>query len=44
MVIKKMYKYECKAGVYESDTLVGLLWERFKHKLWHLRTHGKWID
>ena len=28
-----MYKYECKAGIYESDTLVGLLWERFKHKL-----------
>ena len=39
-----MYKYECNAGTYESDTLIGLLWERFKHKLWHLRTHGKGMD
>ena len=39
-----MYKYECNAGTYESDTLIGLLWERFKHKLWHLRKHGKWMD
>ena len=39
-----VYKFECKAGTYESDTLIGLLWERFRHKLWHLRKHGKWID
>ena len=39
-----VYKYECKAGTYESDTLIGLLWERFTHKLWHLKEHGKWMD
>ena len=39
-----MYKYECKAGIYESDTIIGLLWERFKHRLWHLRKQGRWID
>ena len=35
-----MYKYECKAGVYESDTLFGLLWEMFRHRLWQ----GGWIE
>ena len=39
-----MYKYECKAGVYKSDTLFGLLWEMFTHRLCHLRKHGKWMD
>ena len=39
-----MYKYKCKAGVYESDTLFGLLWEMFRHRLWHLRKHGRWMD
>jgi len=39
-----MYKYECDAGVYESDTLFGLLWEMFTHRLWHLRKHGRWMD
>lgn len=42
--IRTMYKYECKTGVYESDTLVGLLWEMFTHRLWHLKEHGKWMD
>ena len=39
-----MYKYECSAGVYESDTLFGLLWEMLKHRFWHLRKHGRWMD
>jgi len=39
-----MYKYICKAGTYSSDSLFGLLWEIFKHRLWHLKTHGKWMD
>ena len=37
MTTNGVYKFECKAGTYESDTLIGLLWERFRHKLWHLR-------
>ena len=39
-----MYKYVCKAGLYESDTLIGLLWEIFKHRMWHLIKHNRWMD
>ena len=39
-----MYRYTCEAGHYESDTLFGLILEIFKHRLWHLFKHGKWID
>ena len=35
MITNGVYKFECKYefGTYESDTLFGLLWERFRHKL-----------
>ena len=28
--------YNVPAGTYESDTLMGLLWEVFKNRGWHL--------
>jgi len=44
----KKYRLEVmahgKPGFYESPTLVGLLWTRFKHRLNHFRECGKWID
>ena len=32
------------AGVYSSDSFIGLLWEILKHRTWHLFEHGKWMD
>jgi hypothetical protein len=32
------------AGVYKCDSLVSLIIEVLKHRFWHLRTEGKWID
>ena len=31
-------------GAYESDSLIMLVWEVFKHRCWHLYKHGVWID
>lgn len=31
-------------GYYEHDTLLGLAWIIFKHRLWHLRRGDGWID
>ena len=42
--MKKEFKYMCDAGYYISDSFVGLMWEIFKHRCWHLWNHGKWID
>ena len=39
-----MYRYDCKVGYYESDSLFGLVWEMFKHRFWHLVKHGRWMD
>ena len=41
---KHAFIYKVPAGTYESDSMVGLLWEIFKHRTWHLFKHGKWID
>jgi len=42
----KTYKatYDVPSGKYESDSLVGLIWEVFTHRCWHLFKHGRWID
>ena len=40
----KMFVYYCDVGKYESDTFIGLLWEIFKHRTWHLFKHGKLMD
>ena len=39
-----MYRYDCKAGFYESDSYAGLMWEILKHRTWHLFKHRKWMD
>jgi hypothetical protein len=31
-------------GVYESDSLIMLMWEMFKHRCWHLYRHRVWMD
>jgi len=31
-------------GEYESDSFFSLILEVLKHRFWHLRTHGKWMD
>tara|TARA_Y100000590_G_C15039693_1_gene758384 strand:+ start:213 stop:377 length:165 start_codon:yes stop_codon:yes gene_type:complete len=31
-------------GVYTSDSLIGLLWEVFKHRCWHLNRGDGWVD
>lgn len=38
------YKLVVAAGSYESDSLFGLLWEVFKHRLWHWRRGDGWVD
>lgn len=42
--MKAKFKMTCKAGIYESDTFLNLIIQVLKHRFWHLRTHGKWID
>ena len=45
---RSMTKYRLILGttgaMYESDTLLGLMIEIFKHRLYHLRKDGQWID
>ena len=31
-------------GAYFSDSLFGILWEMFKHRLEHLRKDNIWMD
>jgi hypothetical protein len=31
------------AGVYEADSLPGLLWMVFRHRLWHLCRGDGWV-
>ena len=38
------YKLEVPSGYYESNSLVGLLWEMFKHRCFHLVKHQRWVD
>ena len=38
------YKLTVKAGFYEADNLVILLYEIFKHRLFHLVKDRKWTD
>jgi hypothetical protein len=33
-----------EAGTYEADTFWQIIIEVLKHRFWHLRKHGKWID
>lgn len=38
------YTYTCKAGRYSAPNYFQLGWLIFKHRLWHLFKHGKWMD
>lgn len=38
------FKYWTKVGLYEADSFIGLLWEIFRHRLYHLIHDGKWQD
>jgi len=39
-----MWTYNCKAGTYTEDTLVGLVWLIFTHRLHHLFTEKRFVD
>ena len=41
---KTLYRMDCKAGYYESDTWIGLGITIFKHRLWHLYKHKRFMD
>ncbi len=38
------YRLECKAGWYEADSLTGLAWYVFTHRLGHLLRGDGWVD
>ena len=38
------FKLKCEAGIYEADTFWGIVKEVIKHRFWHLRHQGKWMD
>jgi hypothetical protein len=42
--MKPKFKLIVEAGVYEADTFMSLIIEVLKHRFWHLRKHGKWMD
>ena len=42
--MKSKFKLIVSAGVYEADTFFDLVMQVLKHRFWHLRTHGKWMD
>jgi hypothetical protein len=42
--MKAKFKLTCDAGIYEADTFWGIVIEVLKHRFWHLRKHGKWMD
>ena len=38
------YTLLVSTGMYSSDSFIGLLWEMLKHRFYHLREHGIWMD
>lgn len=38
------YKLVVKDGEYYANSLLELYWEVIKHRFWHLKTDGKWMD
>ena len=42
--MKPKFKLITRAGIYETNTFFQLVLEVLKHRFWHLRTHGKWMD
>lgn len=42
--MKPRYTLIVEAGEYYADSLFSLFWLVIKHRFWHLRKHGKWMD
>lgn len=42
--MKAKFKLNTEVGTYEADTFFGIVVEVLKHRFWHLRKHGKWMD
>ena len=42
----KKYKisYIVPNGTYYANSIWGLMWEVYTHRLWHLFRHGRWMD
>jgi len=38
------YRLIVPEGLYESDTIIGLVVEVLRHRFEHLVRHGKWMD
>jgi hypothetical protein len=38
------YTLHVNAGIYEADTLFGLIWEVISHRFYHLIKDKKWMD
>ena len=36
--------YTVSNGVYYANSIWGLMWEVYTHRLWHLFKHGRWMD
>ena len=41
---KKYYILHTIAGTYEAESLWTLFLEIIKHRFYHLKNHGKWMD
>jgi len=39
-----MWIYKVEAGTYKEDTLIRLLVSIYKHRFYHLKNDGRWID
>jgi len=38
------FRYYSEGGLYEADSMLGLLFEIFRHRLWHFMQDGKFRD
>ena len=41
---KYKIKYDVSNGTYYANSIWGLMWEVYTHRLWHLFRHGRWMD
>ena len=41
---KYKFTYTVPNGTYYANSIWGLLWEVYTHRLRHLFTHGRWMD
>ena len=43
-IVDCKYTLLVSAGSYTSNSLIGLMWEVFTHRLSHLWKHRRWMD